>query len=169
MIIWINGPYGIGKTTLAEELCKKLPDGFIFDAEEVGNAGRDNMPKKFFKETFEEFPLWGETCISLLEKLAAVYDGDILVPMTLVFPESVFDIIEKLRAKSIKMLHVMLEADEKTVLERILLRGEEEDCWCAQNIGRCITAQGKMPCDLRISAADKTPEEIAAEVLGFIG
>lgn len=38
MIIWINGPYGVGKSTLAEALQQKLPNSFLFDAEQIGRA-----------------------------------------------------------------------------------------------------------------------------------
>lgn len=48
MILWIDGPYGAGKSTLAEELLKLNKNSFIFNAEEVGNAVRDNMPKALF-------------------------------------------------------------------------------------------------------------------------
>lgn len=45
MIYWINGAYGVGKSTVAETLQKKLAKAHIFDAEEVGNAVRDNLPE----------------------------------------------------------------------------------------------------------------------------
>lgn len=47
MIIWISGPYGVGKSTLAEALEKKIQNALIFDAEEVGNAVRGNYIYKF--------------------------------------------------------------------------------------------------------------------------
>jgi hypothetical protein len=36
MIIWINGAFGAGKTTLAEELQRRLPEAMPFDPEYVG-------------------------------------------------------------------------------------------------------------------------------------
>lgn len=44
MILWISGPYGVGKSTLAEVLAGQLPGAMIFDAEAVGNAVRGNYP-----------------------------------------------------------------------------------------------------------------------------
>ena len=44
MIIWLSGPYGVGKSTLAEALASRMGGALIFDAEEVGNAVRDNYP-----------------------------------------------------------------------------------------------------------------------------
>lgn len=44
MIVWISGPYGVGKSTIAEAISAKLDNALIFDAEEVGNAVRGNYP-----------------------------------------------------------------------------------------------------------------------------
>ena len=44
MIIWISGAYGVGKSTLAEAMAAKMETAHIFDAEEVGNAVRENYP-----------------------------------------------------------------------------------------------------------------------------
>ena len=38
MILWIDGPYGVGKSTLARALHAGEPDSFIFDAETVRRA-----------------------------------------------------------------------------------------------------------------------------------
>ena len=35
MVIWISGPYGVGKSTLAEYMQSKMKDTLIFDAEAV--------------------------------------------------------------------------------------------------------------------------------------
>lgn len=165
MILWINGPYGVGKSTLAEALMEKLPDSFLFDAELVGDAVRENMPKAFFKETYEEYPLWHELCFCLLKNLAETYDGHVFVPMTLKQSASVEGILDRLRESGMSTAHVMLEADHDTVHDRILQRGEEEDCWCMQNIFSCQTAQRDLPADLRLNTADKSPAELADEVI----
>ena len=36
MIIWINGAFGAGKTALAEELHRRLPDAVLYNPEDVG-------------------------------------------------------------------------------------------------------------------------------------
>lgn len=36
MIIWINGTFGAGKTTLSEELMRRLPEAVFFDPEDIG-------------------------------------------------------------------------------------------------------------------------------------
>ncbi len=44
MIIWINGTFGVGKTTVSNELHKKLKDSFVYDPEKAGEFIWDNSP-----------------------------------------------------------------------------------------------------------------------------
>lgn len=169
MIIWINGPYGVGKSTLAEKLAQLLPESFLFDAEKVGDAVRDNLPERFFRETYEEYPLWYDLCCRLLGELNEVYDGCVLVPMTLKRPVSQQLLFDRLTVTGVPVKHVLLEADRATVRERILRRGEEEDCWCMQNIEACLSAQREMQCDLRLQTDGKTVEELAQQVVRAFG
>ena len=98
MIYWINGSYGVGKTTIAECLVKELKKAYIFDAEAVGNAVRDNHPQELiFSYIFEDYELWRKYNYELLKDISSKYDGDIVVPMTLVRKESYNDIIKKIK------------------------------------------------------------------------
>ena len=36
MIIWINGGFAAGKTTLAQELHRRLPDALVYNPKDVG-------------------------------------------------------------------------------------------------------------------------------------
>src|SRR4029077_17555535 len=36
VIMWLYGGFGAGKTTLAEELHRRLPDAVVYDPEDVG-------------------------------------------------------------------------------------------------------------------------------------
>ena len=73
MIIWISGPYGVGKSTLAEAMADKMKNALIFDAEEVGNAVRESYPDCPYCYIFEDYPLWGEFCYLLLKDVHEKY------------------------------------------------------------------------------------------------
>lgn len=163
MIIWLSGPYGVGKSTLAEALAAKLGNALIFDAEAVGNAVRDNYPDCPYGYIFEDYPLWGKFCYQLLKDLHESFRRDILVPMTLVRKQS-YRIIQKLRRAGIETKLVILEASHETVRARILARGESEDCWCMQNIGLSRTGASALP-GLHVPTDGKTPDELCALVL----
>lgn len=165
MIIWIDGPYGVGKSTLAEKLHEINRHSFVFDAEAVGNAVRDNLPEELFNGyIFEGYPMWFSLCTELLADLAGRYEGDIYVPMTLVWPDSYAKIKRPLAEQGIAIRHVLLEAPHTVIRDRILARGEEEDCWCMRHIDLCLENQKRFSDVLRIAAYGKTPAELALEL-----
>jgi deoxyadenosine/deoxycytidine kinase len=63
MIIFINGSFGVGKSSVAELLIKKVPNSLLFDAEEIGY-----MLRKIYKhidnpEDFQDFPAWRDLTV----------------------------------------------------------------------------------------------------------
>lgn len=46
MIIWINGPFGAGKTTLAKRLRDRRSKSLIFDPEEIGFVVKETVPMR---------------------------------------------------------------------------------------------------------------------------
>lgn len=163
MILWIDGPYGVGKSTLANALHEREPDSFIFDAEAVGNAVRDNLPPEMFNGwIFEGYPLWFHMCAALLTEIAGNFSGTVYVPMTLTEQDSFEKITRPLRERGVRVEHILLEADDDTVRQRILARGEEEGCWCMENIGLCQARQRDFTDVIRINAAGQTAELLAA-------
>ena len=43
VIIWLNGPFGIGKSTTAQALLRRLPQAVLFDPEPFGAALRSTV------------------------------------------------------------------------------------------------------------------------------
>ncbi len=165
MIIWINGPYGVGKSTLARALHKLNPNSFIFDAEAVGNAVRDNLPKhRFNGYIFEGYPMWFTMCTALLNDIASDFSGDIYVPMTLVYQDSFAKLAGPLSAQGHTVKHILLTSTYDVVHDRILARGETEDCWCMQNICLCLEQQRTFEDVIRIDSSGATVASLAAQI-----
>lgn len=61
MIIGINGAFGAGKTTLARELQRRLPDAVTFDPEGVGYQLWKWLPPE---GDFQYLPSWHELVIA---------------------------------------------------------------------------------------------------------
>lgn len=165
MIIWISGPYGVGKSTLAEVLEKKIENALIFDAEEVGNAVRGNYPDDPYGYIFEDYPLWSEFCYQLLKDIHNKFEKNILVPMTLVRPASYTNIIQKLLDDGIAVKFIILEANYENVHDRILARGEDEDCWCMENIEMSSRESKAIEGGCYICTDNRTVEELVDEVM----
>lgn len=169
MIIWINGPYGVGKSTLARKLHENNPNSFIFDAEAVGNAVRDNLPEhRFNGYIFEGYPMWFTMCAALLNDIASDFSGDIYVPMTLVWKDSFAKIAEPLAAQGHAVKHILLTSSYDVIHDRILARGEDETCWCMQNIRLCLEQQASFEDVIRIESCGATVQELAATIQAVI-
>ena len=166
MIIWISGPYGVGKSTLAELMAARMENTWLFDAEAVGNAVRDNYPDHPRGAIFEDYPLWGEFCCRLLKDIHASCRKDILVPMTLLRKTS-YGIIEELRRAGIDTKLVILEASYQTVRDRILARGEDEGCWCMEHIELSRNGGSALP-GLHVATDGKTAGELCEFVLSHL-
>ena len=81
MIIWINGGFGAGKTTLAEELHRRLPDAVVYDPEDVGL-----MLWKWMRPNgdFQHLPSWRELVVATALSLRRHHADMLIVPMSLI-------------------------------------------------------------------------------------
>ena len=168
MIIWISGAYGVGKSTLAEALVNKIDNTMIFDAEEVGNAVRGNYPDEPYGVIFEDYPLWCEFNYMLLKDIHDTFGRNILVPMTLLRPNSYSQIIARLIEAGIDTRLIILEGAYQSIHDRILARGEDEDCWCMQNIEMASAGSKAIQGGYHISTDNRSVEELAEVVLEYI-
>lgn len=140
MILWINGAFGSGKTTTAEELQRRIPGSFLYDPENVGYFIRTVFPASLLQSDFQDHKIWREINVSLLGDLARGYPGTIIVPMTLVNPEYFDELIGQLRAQGIDIRHFTLMAERETLLQRLSKRGDDADSWSAFQIDRCLAS-----------------------------
>ena len=93
------------------------------------------------------------------------FDKNILVPMTLVRPASYTNIIQKLLDDGIAVKFIILEANYENVHDRILARGEDEDCWCMENIEMSSNASKAIEGGCYICTDNRTVEELVDEVM----
>jgi len=161
VVIWLNGAYGVGKTTVAKLLCAALPDAFLYNPENAGNFIRENLPDDLWRDNFEQYPLWRRLNADMLT-LAASDSRTVIVPMTLILPES-GEIFDLLRARGTAVRHIVLDADGETLLRRNLARGEAADSYCVRHIGACVAALARHPD--RVDTAGRGAAEVAAGIL----
>ncbi len=139
MLIWINGAFGAGKTTVAYELKTLHPRVHILDPEEVGFAQRKLLPSDLRGRDFQDQPLWREWVFEILEA-ASHSSQPVIVPMTLVNLEYFAEIIGRLYSSGVDLHHFALIASRATLLKRLSRRRDGPNSWPAQQIERCITA-----------------------------
>src|SRR5580692_1655473 len=119
MIIWLNGGFGAGKTTLAGELGKRLPDAVVYDPEEVGL-----MLWKWVTPNgdFQHLPSWRELVVATALSLRRHHADTLVVPMSLIRDAYRAEILGGLADAGEQVLHVFLEASADVLKERLNAR-----------------------------------------------
>jgi deoxyadenosine/deoxycytidine kinase len=62
MILWINGAFGAGKTSTANELVQLLPHARIYDPEQVGYMLRHFLTEPI--DDFQDWPPWRQLVVA---------------------------------------------------------------------------------------------------------
>ena len=140
MIIWVNGAFGSGKTSVAYELNRLLCDSFVFDPENTGYFLRKNMPLSLQKEDFQDEPLWRRFNVEMLCRISAEYAGVVLVPMTIAKKEYFEELIPPLRARGVRVDHYVLGTSKAVLEKRLRSRMDGKRSWGYHKIEECLRA-----------------------------
>ena len=120
--MWINGPFGGGKTQTAYEIRRRLPGSVVCDPEAVG-FGLHLMTPARLRGDFQDFPAWRQGVYEVLDLVLSKHDGPVIAPMTLVRPAYFKEIVGRLRERGHDVRHFALLAERDTVLRRLRERG----------------------------------------------
>ena len=177
MIVWLNGPFGGGKTAVARELVAARPDLLPFDPEYVGALCRRLAPEQ--AADWQDLPLWRELTVAAADGLLRGYGRPLVVPMTLLREEYAVEIFHALDDLSWPVFHLVLDAPAEVLRARIAGSQEggpdpagvtEVRQWRLDHIASYERARAEWLPDagMLLPTACRTPAEIAAEILTLI-
>jgi hypothetical protein len=169
MLIWINGPFGVGKTHVAHELRYRLPEAFVFDPELVGIALRQLVPPSLARDDFQDLPTWRRSNADALLHLLSGYGGTVLAPMTVTEKSYLDEIIGPLRQAGIAVRHFTLLATATTVRGRLRRRFDGTHSWGTRHLERCLAALRADDFAEHIETEDKAVEQVAEEIAQQVG
>ncbi|MFF7889161.1 AAA family ATPase [Streptomyces sp. NPDC020794] len=176
MIIWVNGAFGSGKTTLVDELRPRWPEVLVYDPEMVGFVLREIVEVP--TGDFQDLRLWRRQVADLAVGLIEEYRRPVLVPMTVVNSVYIDEIFGVLKNAGIDLHHFFLKVSrevlEKRIDGRIFFpddpeREERVRRWAKDRIEPCMAAVGTLPGDTVFLDGELTPPELADQVLARIG
>jgi energy-coupling factor transporter ATP-binding protein EcfA2 len=157
VIILLNGPFGVGKTTTARHLRRLLPAGSVlYDPELLGLACH-LLPRRRRPEDFQDLRAWRRLTVRVGRLLARAAPGDVVLPVSLGRPDHFAEIAGGLGAVAFR-----LTASETTLRARILgdLRERGAQRWrldhlpqglalCADDrLGEAIPTDGRSPAEV---------------------
>ncbi|MGA4840282.1 ATP-binding protein [Streptomyces sp. G45] len=129
MLLWLNGPFGGGKTQTAFDIRRRLPGSVVCDPEHVG-FGLHRMLPPALRGDFQDLPVWRRAVFDVLDLALTRHSGPpgggpgvVIVPMTVVEPAYFEETVGRLRERGHDVRHFALLADRRTVLRRLRDRG----------------------------------------------
>jgi len=148
VIVWLNGAFGVGKTSTARELVRLLPDGRLVDPERIGFV----MRRTFWRRgDYQDVWLWRK--LTTMQVATAAKSRTAVVPMTVVR----VDIRDQLTKKS----RVFLLTASRAVLEERIVRSSEATEWRTGNLDRCLDAFAKGWFGESVDTDGRSPLEVA--------
>ena len=156
MLLWINGPFGGGKSSTARELHRRLPGSLICDPEQLG-FGFQRMLPAGLRRDFQDFPAWRQGVHEVLDLILRSADGPVIVPMTLIEPGYFADVIGRLTGSGHDVRHFALLADARVIERRLReravvhaiqrLRGHDvplfRETFAMRKLGLCLSRLGQ--------------------------
>ncbi|MEU5401206.1 AAA family ATPase [Streptomyces sp. NPDC005963] len=144
-LVWVNGPFGGGKTQTAWEIHRRLPGSFVCDPERVGFGLHGMMPPAL-RDDFQDLAAWRQGVFEALDVSLRSHPGVLIAPMTLVEPAYFEEIVGRLRAAGHDVHHFALLAERETVLRRLRERGLgtglKRESFAVRKLDHCLDRLG---------------------------
>jgi hypothetical protein len=146
-LVWINGPYGVGKMTLAIFLRDRW-GAVVFDADALGLALQEGLPTEHQVDDFTDLVVWRSSVVGVGCELARAYGPLVAMPMTAHEPDAVIAILEGFRRAGIDDLAKR---------------------WCLERLRPVVTSLRLLGGDVRIDTSHQPPDRLASALAGELG
>lgn len=168
MIVWLNGAFGCGKTTTAAELHSLIPSSRLFDPETVGYMLQANLGDHPVSD-FQHWPSWRPLVVATVAELARFTGQHLIAPQTILARAYLKQIFAGLRDAGLPVFHVVLDAGEEILRQRIQGSGEAQAWRLAHLAGYQASRSWLIPAaDLVVDTGYQTPYEAAHQIAGAL-
>lgn len=167
MIVFINGPFGVGKTTTARLLVEKLPRSSFFDPEIVGGWLARLLGKLKPVADFQEYKLWSVLTVEIALFLAGPLGRTVVIPMTVTDSVRWSYIRTRLQDRAHALHLFRLVCSEETLRRRIAGRPESEGghAWCLDHVESGLLLMQDPWFGESVITEGQTPQEVADMIL----
>lgn len=173
MIILINGSFGIGKSTVARLLRRRVPRSLVYNPEWAGSilmrlprwvklrgAGTDD---------FQDIDLWRTSVITGVRLFQAVTNGAVIVPMAFSRREYFDQVVAGLKSLDSDVRVFCLRADMATILERLDARSRHGRApavaWSVRKARACVASHEDEHFGEPVNTVQASASQVAKAIL----
>jgi microcompartment protein CcmK/EutM len=166
--IWLNGPFGVGKSAVARAICGRWPGWRLFDPETVGSMLVANIVDRRPYD-FQDLVAWRQLVPLSAAAVAAETGQDLVVVQTVTDRTYWATLSEGLQDQGLDVAHVVLDCADQVLRQRIAADSVEAGAldWRLEHIAAFDAAREwlRRDADLVIDAADLSADDIADRIL----
>ncbi|HEX2740709.1 MAG TPA: tunicamycin resistance protein [Rubrobacter sp.] len=171
MILFINGPFGVGKTSVSKLLDEKIPDAMLYDPEVIGAVLKRVLGPFKKVEDYQDYDLWRTLVVGGVRVLRRASARTLIIPMT-VWRRDLFDpIITGLRRIDGDLACFRLTASRDVLMDRISSDTEDREAraWRTSHADICLEALRDPAFGTEVRTDDRAPGDVADRILQIAG
>ena len=170
MMILLNGPFGVGKTTTARLLVERLPGARLYDPERAGAMIRAIVRPFRPVPDYQDLALWQRLAPMGARAFAARTSGPLVIPMTLWRRGDCERFVARLRRDERRLLHIQLVASEDVLRRRILTRPDSEGshAWCLTHLEAGLAMARDPAFGTPVRTDGRAPGEVSGSILALL-
>jgi predicted kinase len=173
MVVFVNGSFGVGKSTVARLLRARLPGSLIYDPEWAGSVLM-RLPawvglKGAGSDDFQNIELWRRSAVEGVRLFRLLARGPVIVPMTFSSRAYFDEVTEGVSRHDPDLRTFCLRAGLSTVKSRLASRGERVEGpgseWIARRIVECADAHRDPHFGEPVETEGRTAIEVAGDII----
>ena len=171
MIIFLNGPFGVGKTTTAQLLVERLPHAMVYDPEVMGSYLQYLLKTVDPVADFQEYVLWRTLTVEVARLLRVTYEQTLIVPMTVTRQDYYADILHGFRQLDPEVVCVRLLASVEVLQARIEASDEQQAAvrgWRFDHMVQGLAALSDPVFGVEVPTDTCTPADVVDTILGLL-
>jgi hypothetical protein len=168
MLLWLNGTFGVGKTTTAREIVDRATGWRLFDPEWVGFMLRANLSDQQFDD-FQELPPWRALVPRVAKEIGQLTGEELVAVQTVLVEDFWLELRSGFDELGLDLFHVVLDVEDGALRDRIAQDTVEDSAkdWRLSRIETFHAARAWMTAqaDLVIDVTERGPRDAANAIL----
>jgi len=173
VIIFLNGPFSVGKTTVADILVERIPGALLYDPELVGSLLQHHILKGIEPpKDFQDIPFWPALTLELTRLLIETYRRPLVIPMSIWKRQRAEEIRQGLAEIDPDLTWIQLTASRATLLQRIHARTDvfnDDRSWWLDHLESGLAMAEDPTFGFPVSTDGRDPETVVGAILDHGG